>query len=265
MTHFNEEYVKYWMERVKSNADGSKVADEEIADFYVGSMGISKADRILDLGCGHGRFFPLLSKYSNQIYGVDVTYEAINAASVHPYVALVKGTAEETNFSGHSFSKIISWGVFDVVEQEQGFVEVNRILKQGGEFLVTGKNDKYSPEDNLAFIAERNAKLKDFPNHFTDVSLLIRGIDKYGFEVVNAFGFQKRGDLGENRFTKLYKDNLDSPYYEFLLILRKVTDVQSAPFKFCSEFSKTAEIKAKSGKFTNMREFFTWHKKNSNE
>lgn len=264
MNHFNDEYVKYWKERVGSNADGSKVADQDIADFYIRSMEISPLDKVLDLGCGHGRFFSVLSNYSKNIFGIDVTFEAINAAAQFPYIALTKGTAEVTNFAKKSFHKVISWGVFDVVEQEEGFLEVNRILKKDGLFLVTGKNNDYSEDDNLAFIAERNAKLKNFPNHFTDVSLLIRNIEEYGFDVIHAFAFKKRGDFGENRFIEIDSNN-NLKFYEFILILRKVKDVTESEFQICFEYSKTAVKKSIENKFESPLDYFKWHKQNSNE
>lgn len=264
MDYFNKEYVAYWKQRVGNNKDGSKVADQDIADFYIKTLEISKADKVLDLGCGHGRFFPILSKYSENVFGLDVTVEAINAAAINPYMALVKGTAENSNFADKSFNTVIAWGVFDVVEQERGFLEVNRILKENGKFLVTGKNNNYSIDDNLAFIAERNAKLKNFPNHFTDVYLLIANIEKFGFKVVHAFAFKKRGDLGENTFVPIVPGELNFEFYEFVLIMQKITNVDSLKIQFCNEFSNTAIKLAKENNFESPLEYFKWHKQNQN-
>lgn len=260
MNHFNKEYVEYWKNRIINNSDGSKVADDDVADFYISNLQISQTDKVLDLGCGHGRFFPVISKYSKNICGIDVTYDAINEASQYPYVSLIKGTAENTNFAEKCFNTVLSWGVFDVVDQEKGFLEVNRILKIDGMFLVTGKNNSYSSNDSKAFIAERNAKLKDFPNHFTDVSLLIENIGKFGFEVIHAFAFKNRGDFGENKFIPINSGNSNIDFYEYVLILKKIIDVLSSDFQFCFEFSKTAMQKATENNFTNPIDYFIWHK-----
>lgn len=258
--YFNEEYVRYWKERVGSNADGSKVADQQVADFYIRSLDILSSDKVLDLGCGHGRLYTTLSGYSKNIYGVDVTYDAINSATQYPYSALIKGSAEDTNVARQSFDKVISWGVFDVVDQEKGFVEVNRIMRKDGLFLVTGKNDNYDEDDALAFVAERNAKLKDFPNHFTDVSLLAANIERYGFKVVHAFAFKRRGDLGENKLIPLDPANISTTFYEFVLVLRKLKDIKDPEFSFCAEFSKTATAMSARHQFKNPVDFFKWHK-----
>ena len=265
MNHFDKEYVEYWKNRIISNSDGSKVAQEDIADFYIKKLQISQVDKVLDLGCGHGRFYPVISQYSKNIYGMDVTYDAINEASTFPYISLIKGSAENSNFADKSFTKVISWGVFDVVEQEKGFLEVNRILKNNGMFLVTGKNNSYCHDDSQAFVAERNAKLKEFPNHFTDVSLLIKNIGKFGFEVINAYVFKKRGDLGENKFVSLNLNNIDINFYEYVLILKKHKEISLTDFKFCFEYSETAIKKAKENNFINTLDFFKWHKKINNE
>jgi ubiquinone/menaquinone biosynthesis C-methylase UbiE len=265
MDTFNKDYVEYWKKRVESVSDGSKAADMNVANSYFQLLNVLNFDKVLDLGCGHGRFFPLLSRYTSNIFGLDVNYDALNEASAYPYTALVRGRAEDTNFASNSFDKVIAWGVFDVVEQELGFKEVNRILKKDGIFLVTGKNFNYSENDHKAFIAERNAKLKDFPNHFTDVVSLIRNSQQLGFKVLNAFVFKNRGDLGENRYIEINKDNIDSKFYEFVLILQKQNATSIVDFNICYEFSKTSCEMADEQKFNNIIEFFKWHKENSDE
>lgn len=264
MNFFDKDYIDYWKERVGSASDGSRVADEEIAEFYLRGLDINMSDKVLDLGCGHGRFFNLLSTYSNKIFGVDVTYEAINAASKYPYELLVKGTAEDSNLASEMFDKVVSWGVFDVVEQEKGLSEVNRILKTGGKFLMTGKNNDYEEDDEPAFIAERNAKLKDFPNHFTDVRRLLQTIDRFGFTLVHAFAFRRRGDLGMNRFEPIDKGGSLGRFYEFALLLQK-TSLESMPaIKFCHEFSLRAMKLAAQENFQSPIEYFRWHKAKHN-
>jgi SAM-dependent methyltransferase len=265
MNQFNKDYISYWKDRVNNSIDGSKVADLDIIDHYIKYLKILRDEKVLDLGCGHGRLYPIIQKYSYNVFGVDVTYDVLNEASKFPYSFLLKGSAEDTNIVGKWFDKIISWGVFDVVQQEQSLREVNRILKTGGLFLFTGKNVSYDMDDTKAFIAERNAKLKDFPNHFTDVSLLIKDSLKFGFEVVAAFAFKYRGDLGENRFIQLDLKKIGFDFYEFILILKKVEDISTNEIQICFEYSNTAKAKAKENNFSNVIDFFMWNKKVNNE
>ena len=64
-----------------------ELADEKIISFCINQLGIKEKDVVLDLGCGHGRFYPTISKYSKNMIGVDINYEAINTAIKFPYQA----------------------------------------------------------------------------------------------------------------------------------------------------------------------------------
>ena len=258
--NFDAEYISYWKKRIGSLADGSRVADAKIISFFLNKLRIKPEDVLLDLGCGHGRLFPLLSRYSKKIIGLDVNPDAINLACSYPYQCLVKGTAEETNFAAGYFDKIIAWAVYDVVEQRRALIEQNRILKNSGCLLITGKNIKYAKDDKDAFIAERNAKLKDFPNHFTDVKKLLRLSRTFGFSLVKSYVFPKRGDLGRMVFVDFQKETIPC-FYEFLLILRKTGNAVSLPAQVCTEYSETAIRFAEENNFTDIKKFFRWHKK----
>ncbi len=126
--NFDKEYVDYWKTRIESNVDGSIVPDDEIISFFLSKSDINQDDMLLDLGCGHGRLFPVLSRYSKKIIGLDVNPEAVNHARSYPYQCLVSSTAEGTGFPAVYFDKIIAWGVFDVFDQRRALIEQNRIL-----------------------------------------------------------------------------------------------------------------------------------------
>lgn len=254
--YFNNNYVSYWKERVDNLMDGSKVADENISDFYIRQLNILEDDKILDLGCGFGRLYKTISKYSQRIVGIDISHDMLVAASKFPYDCLFEASAEKTLAADNSFDHIVIWFAYDALNQEKSLVEFNRILKNGGRILLTGKNYSYDPVDELAFIAERNAKLKDFPNHFTDVLALRNSIEMYGFKINKAYAFQRRGDLGENKYIDISDRDLD-PFYEFVLILEKTgRPVNDAPF-FAHEFSKVAEMYSKTAGYDDVRKFFT--------
>lgn len=258
---FDGSYVSYWKDRVVTPTDGSKVADLEILDFFLARLGITPGERVLDLGCGFGRLFPVLSRYTPHVIGMDLSSAMLEEAAQFPYLCLVQGRMEETRLAGGSVDHIVTWATFDVVEQEQGLIEANRVLKPGGRLLLTGKNLSYRQDDQLAFVAERNAKLKDFPNHFTDVSLLLSGASSdFGFEITDAFGFSRRGDLGEHRY--LEGAGVDfGACYEYLLILRKTGLPAPHPPQIAHEFSATARARAAANGFgAELLSFLAWDK-----
>lgn len=256
--YFDKDYAEYWKKRVDATADGSKVPDETVEKFFIDKVGIKSGDMLLDLGCGHGRLYPLLRQYTKHIEGIDLNEAALKDASIHPYAALAAGTAEHTNLQPDHFDHVIAWAVYDGAEQDQGLIEANRILKNGGHLLITGKNKDYEPGDLLAFIAERNAKLKNFPNHFTDVYGLMRNVELFGFKIIAGFGFRRRGDFGSMQFFDLKEDV--QKFYEFLLILEKIGGPTVSSREICYEFSDTAKTFAREQGFDSVYEFFRWHK-----
>ena len=256
---FNASYTDYWAERVKQLSDGTKIADDGIVELFLPLLKIDKNDWLLDMGCSYGRFFPLLSKYSNDVVGIDIEASAIERASEYEYQELAVGALENLPFSDESFDKAFCWATFDCTEQEQALLEANRILKFGGSLLLTGKNIAYPEDDAVAFIAERNAKLKAFPNHFTDIKKLYALSTQFGFEITHGFVFKYRGDFGLAKAVPIDEAVLNSPFYEYLLVLKKTDSHNNLTDLICDTFSLTAKGFAQTEGYTDLIEFFKMH------
>lgn len=190
----------------------------------------------------------------------------LDAAAAWPYLQLINATAEATGLPDASMDRIVILSVFDVTEQEQVLLEANRLLSHGGLMLVTGKHDTYHEDDHQAFIAERNAWLKEFPNHFTDLSVLFDASNPFGLVIEHGLAFNRRGDMGENNAVPLSRFAPER-FYEYLLILRKAADasVEYAPEIAC-RISKTAyNLAARHGFADDVPGFFRWHKETYGE
>ena len=259
---FNQDYNKYWKTRVEKTIDGSKVPDNEVVENLIMELKINRDDRVLDLGCGYGRIFNELSKYSDKICGIDIDMSMVNDSSSFNYHSLHNASAEQTRFPDNYFDRVIALGVFDVVDQEGAIFELGRILKLGGIGMFTGKNINYFENDEAAFVAERNAKLKDFPNHFTDIPMLMANLAKFGFSCEKLFVYLRRGDFGENK--KVIPTNeTTTPFYEYCIYLKKEKSIILKPnVKFVEEFSQTALMKCKASKEKEVMDFFRKHKEN---
>ena len=226
-------YTDYWKDKAKDAA----VPGEEPQRFFIGKMfGLAHGGLTLDLGCGHGRVYPVIATFTSTIQGLDISEEAISESKKHRYREVSKGTAEETGLPSDYFDKVIAWGVYDMVEQEQALLEENRILKQSGLLLITGKNTDYCLDDTEAVVAEKNAKAKGFPNHFTDVYGLIERIGEFGFVIEQAYGFKCRGDWAAMKYFPVENKN-KIPFYEFLLIVRKTGQPYFSGKSICSRES----------------------------
>lgn len=252
---FDTSYNQYWKDRVKHASDGTKVPGLDVIEELVAELKISSKDKVLDLGCGQGRIFPVIKHYTNIIFGIDIDSSMINDAMLYDYTSLHVATAEDSRYPDNYFDKIIMLGTFDVVEQEKSLAEINRILKIGGTCLITGKNDTYCEDDEKAFIAERNAKLKNFPNHFTDVKKIIENLSVLGYSCEKLNVFIRRGDFGDNKKVEVVEDWVSS-FYEYFFILKKIRNASQINVRFSYEFSRIAINRAKSDNATEILTFF---------
>lgn len=98
--------------------------------------------RILDAGCGTGANLVWLQRYANQgeIYGIDVSGEALNLARRRQSQGLVQASVTNLPFDDASFDLVTS---FDVVVQlsnagdgTRAMREMYRVLKRGGIGMV---------------------------------------------------------------------------------------------------------------------------------
>jgi len=259
--YFDAAYMDYWKERVDVASDGTRVPGIEIARTYCERLLIEPGHTVLDVGCGFGRLCGVLLGFTPHVIGMDLSPEVLETASDAGYSRLVAGSAEASGLPANSIDRAVVWSVFDVVNQEQALEEMYRVLKPGGQLLLTGKNSEYRADDEIAFIAERNARLKGFPNHFTHTLRMRDSASDYGFSVRLLHGFERRGDFGLNRPINL----LDSPlatFYEFLVILEKNSNVSVLLHgaSICNESSVTAQRLAKTSGFgCDVDAYFRFH------
>lgn len=257
---FDEAYTKYWSSAVNKSVDGTIIAGVNEAKNLLQHLGMKRDDRALDLGCSFGRMHEALAVYSDQIFGIDPDSYAVEKARLQPYREVRQGAAEYTGFDIDFFDVVFCWAVFDVVDHKKGLAEINRILKNGGKLLLTGKNDNYFPDDNLAYKAEKNAFLKSFPNKFTDLSSVLGNFQHLGFKLDKLLTFPRRGDLGLLKFVDQGNDLKDNYFgYEYLIICHKVADpnvTELTSVNLEGQFSKTATKMAVSAGFLSTKEYF---------
>lgn len=257
---FGEEYTRYWSSAVNKSVDGTIIAGANEAKYFLQYMGIKRVGRALDLGCSFGRMHEALAAYCDRIYGVDPDAYAVGKASLKPYIEVRQGTAENAGFENDFFDAVFCWAVFDVVDHKRGLAEINRVLRNDGKLLLTGKNDNYFPDDILAYRAEKNAFLKGFPNKFTDLSAVFGSLNNFGFELDKLFIFPRRGDFGLLNFVEQKGDSgVSHRGYEYLILCHKIADLNAADLPRLNlegRFSRTANEMAARAGFQSAEEFF---------
>jgi ubiquinone/menaquinone biosynthesis C-methylase UbiE len=231
--YWDGNYARYWQARVKeSNREAvtSSVVKGDSAvpsdRFYVeliGLLEIEKGSRILEMGCGFGRSIPFLFQITQSIDAIDISSAMIDLArkecAKYQGVNFHVCEAESTPFETGRFARVICFGVLDALYQSEALLEINRMLAFRGRALITGKNDFYYEDDEMALVAERNARAKGHPNYFTDVTVLLNNIHRFGFTVVAQRFFPRRGDTSLNHFSNEKPER----FYEYALVLEKTT------------------------------------------
>lgn len=108
---------------------------------------ISEADlagrRVLDIGCGTGRFLAQLAPVA-KAWGVDASPEMLEVARTRAGVAGLKlGTAEQLPFKDGWFERATMWLVAHLVDRRRAFLEARRVLAPDGRLGVATFDPSY--------------------------------------------------------------------------------------------------------------------------
>jgi len=103
---------------------------------------VMPGDKVLDLGCGNGRFFEFLKDKDIHYIGVDFSEKLVEIAKEkYPKVKFQVADALNLPFPNNYFDKIYSIAVLHHIPSEkfriQFFEEARRILKPNGFFILT--------------------------------------------------------------------------------------------------------------------------------
>ena len=99
-------------------------------------------DRVLDLGCGNGRFYNSFIKKDVEYFGVDPSSNLIEIAKGnHPQGNFQIASADSLPFSNDYFNKVYSIAVLHHISspelRQQFLKEAKRVLKQDGYLILT--------------------------------------------------------------------------------------------------------------------------------
>lgn len=211
--NLKEFYEIYW----KRGGYALKVyAYPEFKKAYINNIGLSNK-RILDIGCGDGKFSALLLGNNNYVFGLDISEEAVKLAREKGIKAECFDIGQRFPFDDGSFDAVL---LFDTLEHvfDPCFVlkESNRVLKEDGvlycglpnaamiinriRFLLTGNftdfsaiSDKFIPElffaEHIRFFSPKIIKTLLKQCNFTIKKIEYRFPDYFENPVYNKFSW----------------------------------------------------------------------------
>lgn len=131
--------------------------------------------RVLDVGCGEGRFCRMLAERGARTTGIDPTDELVRAANARDAAGgeYARAMAERLPFRDESFDLAVSYvTLVDIVGYRDAIAEVARVLEPGGAFVVA----------NLGFVTACSLWERD-----ADGNRLYRKLDRYADEWSQVF------------------------------------------------------------------------------
>jgi len=143
-----KEYAEYLLKKTKE--DYNLIADDfsskrentwEETEFLFDSY-LSKEMRVLDLGCGNGRYYPVFKTKKIDYSGIDNSERLISIAKEkYPEAKFQLGDAFNIPFSDNFFDMVYSIAVLHHIPSRelriQALKEIGRVLKNNGLLILT--------------------------------------------------------------------------------------------------------------------------------
>jgi 2-polyprenyl-3-methyl-5-hydroxy-6-metoxy-1,4-benzoquinol methylase len=137
-----ETIAEGWAERVRTGSDWSRVYNLDPA--HLALVGDVAGLRILDAGCGEGRFARMMAERGASVTGIDFSERMIELALAQEESEplgieyLQADMADLGTLQSNTFDLAVAYlSLVDVPDYQRGAAEVARVLKPGGRFLFS--------------------------------------------------------------------------------------------------------------------------------
>jgi ubiquinone/menaquinone biosynthesis C-methylase UbiE len=138
LTTDHEAFVAARFDESASRFKGEVAAEDFRLCAVIGSLGPLEGRRVLDLGCGKGRFAAHLARLGADVVGLDLSAGMLAHASG---LDRVRASAKRLPFVDGTFDAVVAIEVIEHVGAV-GLVldEARRVLKPGGRLAIVDKN-----------------------------------------------------------------------------------------------------------------------------
>lgn len=153
------------------------VGMRKIAEVLLNKYLKKQDNKILDIGCGTGGMFKVLSKYG-KIWGIDRSKDAVHYARLRNYSEeVVEADIDKLPFENNFFDVTVCFDVLYhkwVKDDVTALKEMNRVLKSGGILVIR--------EASYNWLRSQHDKLV-WTNHRFNKKELVMKLEQAGFKV----------------------------------------------------------------------------------
>ena len=150
-----------------------KPMSENIPDLLASFIEARPGERVLDVGCGDGRFLRFCESQMKEgiIYGTDVSYVRLQRC-IGEQLKVGQADVENMPFADNTFQTILLIEVIEHTWQpEKALSELVRILAPGGKLILSTPNYPIKRVyDWLAYLRGNSESPADDPTHFSPFS-----------------------------------------------------------------------------------------------
>ncbi len=164
-------------------------------------MGNLTGKEALDIGCGTGRLIQDLTNSGANVTAIDISEEMTGIVkNKFPKVTTLVADIEKLPFKENSFDfAVASFLIVHLRDLSKAFDEIYRVLKKGGEFVVTNINQRKAPK--LKLKSGEKIVIKSYYHRPKD---LIMALEKSFFKIEKE-EFIREGKVWINQIVKVRK------------------------------------------------------------
>jgi ubiquinone/menaquinone biosynthesis C-methylase UbiE len=108
------------------------------------SVGHENLGKVLDIGCGTGALLDQLRARSEELWGLDISHEALKYCALRGHENLIRADATNTPFPSAYFDVITSIGLIEHLDDDESFLlEIKRLLKPNGILILLTSSFPY--------------------------------------------------------------------------------------------------------------------------
>jgi SAM-dependent methyltransferase len=132
--HYDLEKDYWWFVGLRKMV--TNLLEKEIKNNKIGKM--------LDVGCGTGALMDDMKDSAQELWGVDISEQAISFCKQRGHTNLIQVDATEIPFSDNEFDTISAIGIIEHIDDDKGFVkELARVTKVNGTLIIVSSSFQF--------------------------------------------------------------------------------------------------------------------------